>query len=98
MKKTNYPTAVLFTVFTAFIILTVSSCHDDDFDCIRGKGSIYTEIRATPVFNSVDLRVPAKVIITQDSVPGVEVRTFSNLQPEIFMYVNGSTLIIDADR
>ncbi len=96
--KTNKNSFSAFSALIAAIALTISSCTIDETDCIRGKGQVFTEIRATPAFNSIDLRVQAKVIITQDPVPGVEVRTYNNLQPEIFTYVNGSTLIIDADR
>jgi hypothetical protein len=98
MRATNNSSITLFFTLLVIIALAASSCRIEEEDCIRGKGQLITEIRTTPAFSSVDLRIAAKVIITQDPIPGVEVKTYNNLQPEIFTYVNGSTLIIDADR
>ena len=98
MRATNNSSITLLFAFLVIIALAASSCRIDEEDCIRGKGQLITEIRTTPAFSSVDLRIAARVIITQDSNAGVEVKTYNNLQPEIFTYVNGSTLIVDADR
>jgi hypothetical protein len=88
----------LLSIITGLITFSFSSCRVDDFDCIRGKGTIYTEMRNTPDFISVDLRIPATVTITQAENLSVEVKTFDNLLPEILTYVNGSTLIIENDH
>lgn len=97
--KTIYTKSVsILSIVTVLVILTFSGCYIDDFDCIRGRGSVYTEVRSTSDFNSVDLRISARVIITQNPTISVEVKTYDNLLPEIFTYVNGSTLIIDSDR
>lgn len=97
--KTNLTiSARLLSVIAALIIFSFSSCDPDDFNCLRGNGTIYTETRNTPDFISVDLRVPATVTITQADNISVEVKTFDNLLPEILTYVNGSTLIIENDH
>lgn len=98
MKTQNTNQIFLLAVILGIFTFTFSSCYIDEFDCIRGSGTIFTEVRSTTEFSSIDLRVPGKVIITQDDVLSVEVRTFNNLLPEILTYVNGSTLIIENDH
>ncbi|MBE0661890.1 MAG: DUF2807 domain-containing protein [Bacteroidales bacterium] len=98
MKTKLTPNVFLMLVITGLISFTFSSCDPDDFNCIRGKGTVFTETRNTPDFISVDLRVPATVTITQADNISVEVKTFDNLLPEILTYVNGSTLIIENDH
>lgn len=98
MKTNNTKSVSFLFAVTVLAIFTFSGCYIDDYDCIRGRGQVYTEVRSTSEFNSVDLRIPARMILTQHTTRSVEVKTYDNLLPEIFTYVNGSTLIIDSDR
>jgi hypothetical protein len=98
MKTQNTNQIFLLAGILGIFTFTFSSCYVDDFDCIKGKGLVFTEVRSTPEFSSIDLRVAGNVIITQDEVLSVEVRTFNNLLPEIYTYVNGSTLIIENEH
>lgn len=98
MKTQNTNQIFLLAIILGIFTFTLSSCYVDDFDCIRGKGLVFTEVRSTPEFNSIDLRVAGNVIITQHENYSIEVKTFNNLLPEIFTYVNGSTLIIENEQ
>jgi hypothetical protein len=98
MKTNITKPGSLLSVIAVLFVFSFSSCEPDDFNCIKGRGTVYTETRSTPDFISVDLRIPATVTITQADNISVEVKTFDNLLPEILTYVNGSTLIIENDH
>lgn len=80
----------------------LSSCYinfeDDDFGCIRGRGSQVSEARFLTDFTSVTNATTANVVIVQGSAFDVEVRAQDNILDEVSTEVRGSELLINTRR
>ncbi|MGI9543338.1 MAG: head GIN domain-containing protein [Cyclobacteriaceae bacterium] len=80
----------------------LTSCYfdfeDDDFGCLRGRGSQVSEERFLTDFTSVTNATSANVVIVQGSRYDIEVRAQDNILDEVSTVVRGSELLIDTRR
>jgi hypothetical protein len=85
--------------FAAIFLLTlfVSSCRQEAFG-IHGAGNTETEIRMLPLFNGVEIRADADVILHVDSICRIEIRGQQNVINVLSAHVSGGRLCIDFSR
>lgn len=87
MNKTLVTTLSVF-IFVSFVF---TACHKG-LHCIDGNKSVVTEIRETGSFSRILSEGSFDIIVTQDSVFGLEVEAESNLMSYIVTRVQGNTL------
>ena len=99
MKTKLYKTSfLLFLVGTMGLTSCYFDFEDDDFGCVRGRGSQISEARFITNFTSVTNATSANVVIVQGTTYEVEVRAQDNLLDEVSTKVRGNELLIDTRR
>jgi len=91
-----------FNLLRAFAFAGVSlfvSCNGSIFnDCTKGEGPSKTFFSSTENFKNLSIKIPAKIILKQDSsalVPRIEVFAQANVYERIGFKNNGEDLTID---
>ena len=84
-------TGVLLSVF----FLTLYSCDESFFNCLRGNGIIVTEERSLDDIYGVISEGDYEVTVIIDSASKIEVEWDENLIPYISTRISGEKLIID---
>ena len=94
-NKNSYYLAII----TLIVALSASSCNDYFIDpVIRGCGNLTTETREISDINSVNLRVPAEVIIRQAEKASLLIEADRNLMPILADDVAGKTLYLQSRK
>ena len=94
MKKIKFISAATIIGFA----LTLSSCRQDRFGCIRGEGVAVTELRSLSNFTSIDLDADAEVYIFEDSVFSFSVKAQQNIVDNLESRVSSGKLIVRERR
>lgn len=98
MKTDRYYRTAMFVTIAALAMLS-KGCHDPFmYNFVRGCGNLTTETRETGEFNSVDLKIPADVIIYRDDMPSLLIEADRSLMPYIAADMAGKTLYLQGRK
>jgi len=86
---------ILLLTLIMFAALLLNSCGH--MICTKGSGNIVKSDRNTSEFNDVVMRGSGNIYITQAPETKVTVETDDNLQENIIVANNGSTLVIESE-
>lgn len=90
--KTKAITGIALPVLLA---ITLASCENAGWNCLRGNGIPSEETRTFAEFDGVVTEGEYDIIYIPDTVSSVTIKTDENLIPYIRTRVSGTTLIVD---
>lgn len=98
METDRYYRNVMFGIIAALAMMS-AGCNDPFmYNFVRGCGNLTTETRETGEFNSVDLKIPADVIIYRDDMPSLLIEADRNLMPYLAADMAGKTLHLQSRK
>lgn len=87
-------TIKIFKPFTPTLIVAMVVLATSCGTRIEGSGNVISQTREVPAFTDIQADGSYNVVITQDSVQKVVVKTDDNIMPDVRTEVDGSTLRI----
>jgi hypothetical protein len=85
----------LFYYVMAFLLLSLSACHDDDMWGIRGEGPVVSENRNLNDFHQIDFGIDGEVILKQGPEQKIEIEAQENILDVLETRVRRDKLEID---
>lgn len=78
----------------AFILAIITAAVFQSCEKLIGEGPVVTEIRNTPVFTGIELKVPGKLYYTAGSTYKVELQSQQNILDEVETIMSGNDLVL----
>ena len=90
--------SIAATAILILAALSLNSCEDLGFGCIRGNGDLTTESRVVSGFDGVEVNGSFVVYVDSGDVTSLLVEADENLLDEIRTQVRGNNLVIETYR